>query len=331
MVPPIIDHLKLKVDEVIIITDRSQTSAAISPDLHTENADFRALRKRWRTLPQDWITIIHNSIRIGELVNGQEYIAYLPSPSDGVCQQILWHPLCKQYWLIEEGLGSYCSPGVSPVHLKPLSNLQKLHLQIGTRLRGLGRISPTATDYPHWPSKYAGCFGSNDLTFPNFPQPVIHLNLSLYQAKESPITRLVVLDDFSIFNLRLQAIYLDTIRQTISAEHCEGDVWAYKLHPRCAAWPSLLAETKKAFQDTLPPDAFYEALEPDTSVEDIGISSKVTTYGYMSSCLFYIHHCGGRVASFKHILENQDPEFHELWQRFFPPMLESLVSDYRIL
>jgi hypothetical protein len=51
----------------------------------------------------------------------------------------------------------------------------------------------------------------------------------------------------------------------------------------------------------------------------------------MSSCLFYIHQCGGMVASFKQIVENRDPAFGKFWQRFFPPVLEPLVGSYRML
>lgn len=326
MVPLIIRHLELDPSDVIVVNDRSQTSASTAPGLRAENAGFRPLLNRRRSLPQDWFTILHNSRRIGQLASGREFIAYLPSPSDRVCQQILWHPLCQRYWLIEEGLGSYCPPGVSPVHLKRFTRFQSL--QLGARIRGLGRIVPVVTDYPHWPSKYSGCFGSNALTFPGFPAPVINIDRPLYQAASTPITRLVIFDDFSVFNASLQAIYLDVIRHVISREHTPSDHWAYKLHPRCAAWPSLIAETRRVFQETLPPGTSCDALTPDTSAEDIGIAAGVTTYGYMSSCLFYIHQCGGKVVSFKRLAETKNPGFHSLWQRFFPPVIETLVRPY---
>jgi hypothetical protein len=329
LVPHIIRHLDLDPADILIVNDRSQTSASTAPGLRTENAGFRQQFNRWRNLPQDWSTILHNSRRIRQLVDGREFVAYLPSPSDRICQQILWHPLCQQYWLTEEGLGSYCPPGVSPVHLKPFTRFQLL--QLGARVRGLGRISPTVTDYPHWPSKYAGCFGSNALTFPGFPAPVINLDHPIYQAVATPITRLVIFDDFSCFSTSLQAIYLETIRQVISTEHREGDHWAYKLHPRCAAWPALLAQVKRVFDETLPPGTPCDALPSDTSAEDIGISPGVTTYGYMSSCLFYIHQGGGRVASFKNLIERREPAFDNFWQRFFPPVLDPLVSGYQML
>jgi hypothetical protein len=329
MVPHIIRHLSLDPADVLIVNDRSQTAASTAPGLRAEDAGIHPLLNRWRTLPQDWNTILHNSRRIRQLVDGREFIAYLPSPSDRVCQQILWHPLCQNYWLMEEGLGSYCPPGVSPVHLKPFTRFQKL--QIGARIRGLGRISPTVTDFPHWPSKYAGCFGSNALTFPDFPAPVVNLDQPIYQAVATLITRLVIFDDFSCFSVDLQDVYLDTIRQVISKEHREGDHWAYKLHPRCAAWPSLLAAAKCVFEEILPPGTACDSLPSDTSAEDIGIYSTVTTYGYMSSCLFYIHHSGGKVASFRKLVEARDPAFAQLWQRFFPPVLEPLVGGYRML
>lgn len=329
LVPHIIGHLQLDPADVLIVNDRSQTSAATAPGLRAENAALRPLLNRWRTLPQDWFTILHNSRRIRALTAGREFIAYLPSPSDRVCQQFLWHPLCRRYWLTEEGLGSYCPPGVSPVHLTPFTRFQKL--QLGARIRGLGRISPTVTDYPHWPSKYAGCFGSNALTFPDFPAPVVNLDHPIYQAAATPITRLVIFDDFSVFNPKLQAIYLDAIRHVIATEHTTGDHWAYKLHPRCAAWPALLAEAQRVFEETLPPGTACDALAPDICAEDIGLAPGVSTYGYMSSCLFYIHQSGGKVASFKQIVEHADPAFGKFWQRFYPPVLESLVGSYRMI
>ena len=67
---------------------------------------------------------------------------------------------------------------------------------------------------------------------------------------------------------------------------------------------------------------------PYASAEDIGIAAGVTTYGYMSSCLFYIHQCGGKVVSFKRLAETKNPGFHSLWQRFFPPVIETLVRPY---
>ncbi len=329
LVPHIIKHLQLDPADVLIVNDRSQTSASTAPGLRTADAGLRPLLNRWRTLPQDWSAIRHNSRRIDELAAGRKFIAYLPSPSDRVCQQILWHPLCERYWLTEEGLGSYCPPGVSPVHLKPFTRFQKL--QLGARIRGLGRIIPVVTDYPHWPSKYAGCFGSNALTFPGFPAPVVNLNQPLYHAAATSITRLVIFDDFSCFNQDQQAIYLAAIRQVIAAEHTAGDHWAYKLHPRCAAWPALLAAVQRVFHETLPPGTPCDTLAPDTSAEDIGLAPGVTTYGYMSSCLFYIHQSGGKVASFKQIVENRDFAFGLLWQRFFPPVLEHLVGGYRMI
>ena len=328
LVPQIIERQQLDPADILIVNDRSQTTSTAA-GLRSENAGFRPLLNRWRTLPQDWATIRHNSRRIDALTNGRPYIAYLPSPSDPPGQQLLWHPLCKQYWLVEEGLGSYCPPGVSPVHEKPITLCQRI--QIGLRLRFIGRIKPVFTDYPHWPSKYAGCFGTNALTFPDFPSPVINLDYPIYQSVTTPITRLVIFDDLSVFNPKLQAIYLDVIRQLISAEHTTGDHWAYKLHPRCAAWPALLAETQRIFDETLPSGTPCEALSPDTSAEDLGLCTTVTTYGYMSSCLFYIHQCGGQVVSLKILLEARDPAFGQSWLRFFPPVLEPLVGGYRMI
>lgn len=329
MVPLIIEHLNLKPEDVLVVTDRSQTAASVASGLPTAEASFEPLLKRWRTIPYDWCSVITNSHRIEQLTGGRKFIAYLPSASDPTCQQILWHPLCRCYWLIEEGLGSYCQPGASPVHPEPFTRYQKF--QLGLRIRGLGRISPTITDYPHWPSKYNGAFGSNASAFPDFPPQVINLDHPLYQAVDSMITRLVIFDDFANFNPTLQAIYLNVIRQVISSEHTPGDHWAYKLHPRCAAWPALVAEAKRVFDEILPPGTPCDQLAPDTCAEDIGLSPAVTTYGYMSSCLFYIHECGGKVASFKTILESREPTFHKFWLRFFPPVLETLVGDYRML
>lgn len=329
MVPHIIAHLHLPAENIVIVTDRSQSAASAPSGFRTIPANFLPFRNRWKTLPSDVRAILHNSHRIDEITIGRAYTAYLPSPSDYPGQQILWHPLCQRYFLIEEGLGSYCQPGVSPVHAKPFTRFQKL--QLGARIRGLGRILPSVTDYPHWPSKYAGAFGSSDSTFPEFPAPVINLKQPLYQAFRSPITRLVIFDDFSVFKPDLQASYLDVIRQVIAAEHAPGDHWAFKLHPRCAAWPVLVAEARRIFTEALPPGTPCDALPPDISAEDLGLSPTVTTYGYMSSCLFYIHHCGGKVASFKDILENREPAFRAFWQRFFPPVLEALVGGYRML
>ncbi len=329
MVPHIIEHLKLERQDVLILTDRSQTSASAAPGFRSENAEFRPLLRRWRKLFNDWSSVVHNSRRISRLTRGGEFIACLPSPSDLNCQQILWHPLCRKYWLIEEGLGSYCPPGACPVHQVPFTRFQEL--QVGARIRGLGRIAPSVTDYPHWPAKYAGAFGSNAAAFPGFPAPVIDLRQPLYRAVATPITRLVIFDDFSVFRPRLRELYLEVVRKVVAAEHSPGDHWAYKLHPRCAAWPDLVDDADRIFAATLPPRTPCDALPPDTSAEDLGLSPFVTTYGYMSSCLFYIHQGGGNVVSFKNILEFRDSAFSAIWQRFFPPVLESLVGGYRML
>lgn len=329
MVPHIIDYLKLPAEDILIVTDRSQSAASLPSGLRTAPADFLTFRNRWKTLPSDWMTILHNSRRIDEITGHRPYTAYLPSPSDPPGQQLLWHLGCKSYWLVEEGLGSYCSPGVSPVHVEPFTAYQKFNP--GLRLRGLGRIKPAFTDYPHWPAKYAGAFGSNSDAFPLFPSQVINLDQPLYSPVTSPITRLVILDDLTVFNRALRSSYLDVVRDVVSAEHRPGDHWAYKLHPRCAASSELLAETKRIMDVALPQGTPCEALQSDTCAEDLGIAPGVTTYGYMSSCLFYIHHCGGRVASFKHLVENREPAFHAFWTRFYPPVLEPLVANYRML
>ena len=329
MVPHIIDHLQLPTEDILIVTDRSQSAASLPARLRTCHANFLPFRNRWKTLPSDWNAITRNSRRIDEITGHRPYTAYLPSPSDFPGQQLLWHPHCQRYWLIEEGLGSYCPPGASPVHEKPFTPFQKL--QFGLRLRSLARIRPSFTDYPHWSAKYAGAFSSNANAFPGFPSPVVNLDQPLYRPVASPITRLVIFDDFSVFHAGLQKIYLDVIREVISTEHRPGDHWAYKLHPRCAACPGLIDDAKRLFDEALPADTPHEALAPDTCAEDLGISPSVTTYGYMSSCLFYIHQCGGRVASFKHLIEQREPAFHVFWKRFFPPVLEPLVGAYRMI
>jgi hypothetical protein len=215
------------------------------------------------------------------------------------------------------------------VHAIPFTRFQQL--QLGLRIRGLGRIAPTLTDYPHWPGKYAGCFGSNAQTFPEFPAPIVNLNAPIYRAVPSPITRLVIFDDFSAFNKNQQSDYLEVIRQVLATESSPGDHWAYKLHPRCAAWTWLNQEVATIFRETLAPGTPCEPLPPDTCAEDIGLAAGVTTYGYMSSCLFYIHQGGGKIASFKRLAETKNPAFQSLWQRFFPPVLEELVGNYRML
>ncbi len=329
IVPLIIEHLSLDSEEVLIITDRSQTSASIGNGLRCVNACLKPIVNRWKTLPNDWQNLFHNSRWLGKITDGHEYNAYLPGPSDQYSQQILWHTLCRKYLLLEEGLGSYCEPGESPVLLSPLTPYQKF--QPGRWLRGLGRIRPTHTDYPHWASKYGGCFGSNELAFPNHPQPVINLKRPLFEACSSSFTRMVIFDDFSIFGRDLQSAYLETIRDLISSENSENDHWAYKLHPRCNEWKWLNEAVETIFRESLPPGVPFEKLTPDTCAEDIGSAKGVTTYGYFSSCLFYIHRSDGDVVSFKTKLEERHPGFHKLWKRYFPPSLSELVSSYREL
>lgn len=329
IVPHIIDRLGLDPNEVIVITDRSQTGESIRKGLVTEDASFKPFRNRWKTLFSDWKALFHNRMRINKITLGRKFVAYLPGPSDQYCQQILWHPRCSKYYLFEEGLGSYCQPGASPVQTHIPTRLQKINIKL--RIRSLGQLSPVDTDYPHWPSKYGGCFGSNKSSFPEHPSPVIHLNTPLFKASVSSITRLLILDDFSVFNSDLHSAYLDSIRKVVSSEHKPNDHWAYKLHPRCSEWVWLHQKVEAIFRECLPPGTSWESLPPDTCAEDIGSAPRVTTYGYMSSCLFYIHQCGGNVASFKHIAENIDSRFIEIWSRYFPPVLEDLVGNYRML
>ncbi|MFM2242475.1 MAG: hypothetical protein RLZ97_1330, partial [Verrucomicrobiota bacterium] len=78
LVPQIIGHLQLAPADVLIVNDRSQTSASTPPGLRTEKAGFRQLLNSWRTLPQDWAAIRYNSRRIVELTAGRKFIAYLP-------------------------------------------------------------------------------------------------------------------------------------------------------------------------------------------------------------------------------------------------------------
>ena len=276
IVSPIIDHLDLDPAEVIVITDRSQTGASISDGLTTVNASFRPFHNRWKTLTSGWKNLSHNRQILDQITAGREFIAYLPGPSDQYSQQILWHPHCIQYRLFEEGLGSYCEPGVSPVQTIELTRLQSLH--IGLRVRSLGRIRPALTDYPHWASKYGGCFGSNELAFPNHPPPVVNLNRPLFTASPSPFTRVVIFDDISVFGRDLYSAYLETIRDLVSSEHTGNDRWAYKLHPTCTEWPWLNEAVETIFRESLPPSTSFEKLSPDTCAEDIGSAKGITTY-----------------------------------------------------
>jgi hypothetical protein len=331
MVIRTIEHLALNSKDVLILVDRSMKPASVSINARIELMDFEPYPRSWPDVFSNWRAVRRNSRRIDHLVAGINYIAYVPSPSDATCQQIIHHPACHKYHLIEEGLASYCPPGAKPLRMP----LDTWHWRIRSVFKGFlcgaGRVLPTFTDFPCWKRKYAGCFSSNFSAFPRFPPPVVVLEQPLYQAAATPITRQVVFDDFSVFNASLQAGYLNAIRQVIAAEHRQGDHWAYKLHPRCAAWPALLAEAKRVFDETLPPGTPCATLAPDTSAEDIGLAPGVTTYGYMSSCLFYIHQCGGKVASFRKLVEARDPAFGPFWQRFVPPVLEPLVGDYRMI
>jgi hypothetical protein len=329
IVPLIIQHLNFEPGEVLVITEQSQTSASVSSGLRCVASCLKPVVNRWKTLPKDWRNIFQNSQWIRRVTDGRKYTAHPPGPLDQYSQQILWHPLCRKYILFEEGIGSYCAPRVSPVQLTPLRPYQ--NLQLGRRFRGLGRVRPTMTEFAHWGSKYGGCFGSNELAFPNHPPPVVNLGRPLFAACPSPFTRVVIFDDFSVIGSDLHTAYLETIRDLVSGEHTGNDRWAYKLHPRCTEWPWLNEAVETIFRESLPPGTPFVKLVPDTSAEDIGIAEGVTTYGYFSSCLFYIHRSGGKVVSFKAKLEERHPGFRELWRKYFPPPLDELVSSYRQL
>ena len=331
MVMLTIEHLALNSKDLLILVDRSMKPASVPINARIESLDFVPYTRSWPDIFVNWQTVRSNSKRISQLTEGINYTAYVPSPSDVTCQQIIHHPACRKYHLIEEGLASYCPPGAKPTRMPRETWHWRIRALFKAYICGAGRVLPTFTDFPCWKRKYAGCFGSNSSAFPRFPPPVVVLDRPVYQAVATPITRVVIFDDFSVFNADLQSIYLDAIRQVVAAEHREGDHWAYKLHPRCAAWPALLAKAERVFEETLPLGTRCDALTSDICAEDIGSAPGVTTYGCMSSCLFYIHQNGGKVASFKKILENGDPGFGKFWQRFFPPVLEPLVGSYRML
>jgi hypothetical protein len=324
-----IEHLSLDPKNVLILVDRSMKTSSIPLQVRIENLAFQPFPRSWPNLIPNWRAIRANSRRLIHLTGGQHFTTYVPSSSDATCQQIIHHPYCLKYHLIEEGLASYCPPGAKPVRM----SMETWHWRLRARFKGLlsgaGRVFQTFTDFPFWKRKYAGCFGSTDQTFPKFPEPRIILQKPLYSPVATPITHLVIFDDFSWFTQSLKQAYLMAVRWVIESEANEGDHWAVKLHPQCARWAPLIEEAETIFREALPQRTSFSFLSPDECAEDIGISAGVTTYGYLSSCLFYINKSGGRVVSFKNILDARDPAFIDLWQRIYPPVLETIVSGFQ--
>lgn len=330
MVPLVIEHLALDLDDVIVLLDRSQTKEAIGIPVRIEEADLLPFENHWPDFWSNWHSIRRNAERIKLLTGDRDFIAYLPSPSFHKCQQIIHHPKCLRYFLFEEGLTSYCRPGIIPVVLDRPNAYRRFRSWIKVTTNGMGRVRPTDTDYPVWRKKYGGCFGSNALAFPEFPPPVVNLDKALYHAVVTPITRLVLFDKFSVFTREMQITYLEVIRHIVATEHSPGDHWGYKLHPGSSDWDWLNEAVEKIFRETLPPGTPCQRLPQRSCAENIGIAPGVTTYGYMSSCLFYIHQSGGKVSSFRSMIEARDTAFLGVWQRYFPPMLESLVGRYEV-
>lgn len=326
MVPHIIRHLNLDFTKIIVVTDRSQTEASIDVRFRAVAAGLEPFRNRWKTMPADWLRLHNNRKRVSQIVSGNRFEAYLPSPSDAICQQLIHHPLCAKYHLVEEGFGAYSAPNESPVRSKPPTFFELA--SPGARLRSLGYLKPVVTDYPFWSSKYAGAYGSNEKTFPDFPPPVINLNKTLYRAIDTHFTKLLIVDDLSIFTQEAQASYLRVIERLVEESTENGTAWAYKLHPRCEKWGWLQKRLEQIFRKPVGVQFTCQKLGPDACVEEIGLAHNTTTYGYMSVGLYYIHNGGGSIFSLRKKMEEESPEIRARWQLLFPERLERLVSSY---
>jgi hypothetical protein len=256
------------------------------------------------------------------------YTAYLPSDSGYICQQIIHHQECEKYYLIEEGLASYNPPGATPVVTKPPSLYRKFKSHIRISLQARGKISLPHTMHLIWEKKYSGALGSNDLVFPDFPIPVVNLNCKLFTAKNSNITKILVLDDISIYTKDEQNAYLAAMQQVIASATVENDRWAYKIHPNCEKWPWLTMTIENIYRDTLENNSKIQRLETEECIEDLGLGANVTTYAFMSSCLFYIHQCGGNVVSLKELLFSTHPTFKKAWRTYIPHNLDRLLTSH---
>jgi hypothetical protein len=326
IIPFIIDHLGLDLNDVVVILDRSQSKKSIEIPVRVEEGDFHQFENRWPNFFLNWPSIRQNSDRIEALTAHNSYIAYLPSDSGFTCQQIIHHPKCEGYYLIEEGLASYIPPGGSPVIINPPNLYRKLRSNIRILIQGRGRIFLPYTSHLIWRKKYRGAFGSNANVFPGFPPKTTNLECQLFQSENRDFTKLLVIDDLSAFRKDIQISYLKAISQVIISETKENDYWAYKIHPNCRNWEWLSASIESIFSDNHQTRLQHHELQSNECVEDIGLGKGVITYGIMSSCLFYIYQGGGQVVCFKNLLLKSNPNFQKFWDIHIPETLNQRIA-----
>lgn len=326
MVHPIVRHLELAESSVIVLLDRSQPAASIRLNVKTEAASFKPISTYWKHILETRSNIRQNAAYIDKITSNCKFIAYVPSDSSYNCQQIIHHPLCERYFLFEEGLASYSPPGEIPSIKNPPNSYRRLRTRTKTRIFGKGRFFQPETIHMLWKKKYAGAFASNAHTFPGFPSPVWNLAKNLFEPTPTADTKLLVLDDLTAFATGLQEAYLQRIADLVQLVTVSGDSWAYKLHPVCEEWEWLHHRIEGMFNSLEGVKCYRRKLNRLDCLEDIGLSSDVITYGYMSSCIFYIHLGGGQAVCMKKFLENNDPRFKEIWDMYISSSLNQIFD-----
>jgi len=241
------------------------------------------------------------------------FITYTPNPSLPISQQLIHHPLCRGYWILEEGVGSYYTRGEASVDKEKAEKPFKFLRNIKANVLGMGVIRSVEHLGQIWPYKYHGTIASYPDCFPGYPGERVCLPTSVFCPAESPSFNHLLIIESGIGTRmdpqRDRRCYLAALQEIVAKVQFKyPGSWAWKFHPYDLENPDYCELVRELMHKHASPPAPLE-LPPTACVEELGISPGVTTYSAWSSAGFYIARGGGNVVNVSDVVRRAEPSF----------------------
>lgn len=275
---------------------------------------------------QSWINITLNSLTIKSILGKKEFFVYVPNPNNIDCQQLIHHPLCAGYYIIEEGVGSYLRSKQKQIFNLSIKFLKLYSRNLYRSIRTLFRIRPSENFNQVWPEKYMGCVGSHPASFPSLLESRKILSHQIFSSVSNHgIDHLLLIENLEGGGFMSNMEYLMVLKKYLKENAPRTGQWAFKFHHanlKHLAFCDAVRRIICGHCESHPP----VDLTPATCIEEIGSSPGVKSYCIISSAGFYIQNNRGNVIWLTEYFVNNSKSFAERFSHL-PLEIRRLINQ----
>jgi len=307
----VIEHERTAKADIIWLTARNEKAPDIGrayciedykSDLPEKGVNFLRCRmglKKWRC-------------QFERLVDGQNYISYIPQTSQFLFQLITTHPKCSGYYIVEEGTAAYHgTKRKGELAISGVASWKSILSRIYHFLNygGAFRKNRSVQDFSN--VMYRGCFSWNQHAFNGFKNKQL-LDCPFIESREYPdIEALVVLDAVVEAGLVQEAWMREALCSVFKLieKRNIGQV-AVKFHPETTRlagnafplwWTEALSDSNASFKITM--------LSRDFVVEDLAMREGLSVFVNLSSVGLYASLLGREVVSIAKLIAAHSQEY----------------------